>query len=120
MGVDTIQPARVVEVSGQRVKVQIGAIRLLAAANGLAGGDVALCIRAEEVTVEKGTELGENRLAGIVRSLVREGPVMRMVLDCGFPLIALAVPRSLDVREGDRVSVHVPVEAVHLVARGTG
>ena len=48
-----------------------------------------------------------NRLAGCVRSVVPEGALARIELDCGFPLVAMVTSQSaaeLALREGESVS----------------
>ncbi len=61
-----------------------------------------------------------NRLAGVIKSLSPEGPMIRIALDCGFPLHAL-VTRSarteMDLREGDPITALVKTPSVHLIAR---
>jgi len=51
-------------------------------------------------------------------SAVREGPVVRVQLDCGFPLVAVLGPPQgpgWNLREGDEVTATVRAEAVRLV-----
>src|SRR5262249_58675952 len=104
-----------------------------AGARGGAGGPAGpaavneghVCIRAEDVRLEKGADPGgaANVLPGVVRELVPEGPVVRVRLDCGFPLTAVVSPRAcrdLGLREGGRVTALVEAAAGRLVAAGEG
>jgi ABC-type molybdate transport system ATPase subunit len=79
-----------------------------------------VCIRAEDVALvtDAAPADGVNRLSGWVRTVLHEGPTVRVELDCGFPLAALVphqVWRALTVREGDRVAAQVHPQAVHLI-----
>jgi molybdate transport system ATP-binding protein len=120
VGVETVQPGRVVRVADGRATVEVGTARLVAPAAGGAT-EVHVCIRGEAVTVQPGHETGgENRLAGRVWSVVPEGPLVRVGLDCGFPLVALLPRASGDpssLREGLAVTAHVNERAVHLIPR---
>ena len=60
------------------------------------------------------------RLAGRVLRTVPQGPLVRVVVDCGFPLVALvtrASARELDLREGRSVTAAFKASAVHLMTR---
>jgi molybdopterin-binding protein len=122
VGVETICPARVVERSGGLVTVEIGTARLVAVDPGGAGVEVFACIRAESVTIERaaaGTaSSARNRLAGRIVSVIPEGPLERVMLDCGFRLMAVVTRQSGDemrLREGEAVSAVVKATAVRIV-----
>jgi molybdate transport system ATP-binding protein len=87
-------------------------------------GEGYVCIRGEDVTLEKGTiraSSARHRLSGQVRALGREGPLVRVSVDCGFALTALITYQAcleLELREGDAVTALVKASALHLVPRG--
>src|SRR5205085_2750307 len=61
-----------------------------------------------------------NHLAATVRSITREGALMRVELDCGFPLAALLTRQACEelvLRAGERVVELVKAPNVHLIAR---
>jgi molybdate transport system ATP-binding protein len=124
VGVETVEPGEVLAVEEGLATVAVGPVRLLALAQGVGPGPCYLVIRAEEVILEKspaGPSSPRNRLAGVVRELAPEGPMVRVGLDCGFPLTALVTRRAcgeLGLREGEPVTALVKAPAVHLVARG--
>jgi molybdate transport system ATP-binding protein len=120
VGVETVEPARVLDVKEDRATVTVGVARLVAAAGKLATAATHICIRAEDVCLvrEGADEEVENRLSGHVAVIVREGPVVRVIVDCGFPLVAVAGPphaRGWDLREGETVTALVRAEAVRLI-----
>jgi molybdate transport system ATP-binding protein len=124
VGVETVEPARILEVADGLATVAVGPARLVALAPGTEPGEGYVSIRAEDVTLEKGLAApssARNHLAGAVRALVREGPVVRVSLDCGFILTALVTHQAaqeLALCEGDRVTAVLKAPAVHLIPRG--
>jgi molybdate transport system ATP-binding protein len=123
VGVETVEPARVTAVADGLATVAVGPVQLVALARGITVGDCYLCVRAEDVVVEKGTPAPSsprNRLPAEVQTLSREGPMVRLGLDCGFGLTALVTHPAcleLDLRPGDRVTALVKAPAIHLVPR---
>jgi molybdate transport system ATP-binding protein len=127
VGVDTIERGTVMQVADGLATVQVGPKQLIALApssrNG--GRDVYVCIRAEDVVLEKrSADLSQssarNHLLGRIRSVDREGPMMRVDLDCGFPLKALVTHQAyqnMGLRERDEIVAVVKAPAIHLIAR---
>jgi molybdate transport system ATP-binding protein len=124
VGVDTVEPARILYVSDGLATVAVRQIQLVALAQEVIEGDVYVCIHAEDVIVERGAAAqssARNRLTGRIRTLSREGPMIRLGLDCGFPLAALVTKQAceeLDLREGTTVAALIKAPAIHLIARG--
>jgi molybdate transport system ATP-binding protein len=123
VGMMNVQPGRIVNAQDGLVTVAVGDRQLVALAPTSPAEEVYVCIRAEEVALEKGNATlasPRNRLAGIVNALIPEGPLVRVALDCGFPLHAL-VTRSacneLDLRAGATIFALVKTPSVHLIAR---
>jgi molybdate transport system ATP-binding protein len=125
VGVDTVEPARVLRVADGLATVTVGPVQLVALAETPLEGDVYVCIHAEDVIVEKGSlaaSSARNRLAGSIHTVSREGPMVRLSMDCGFPLAALVTKQAceeLNLREGERVTALVKAPAIHLVPRGS-
>jgi molybdate transport system ATP-binding protein len=123
LGVETVVPARVVRVDEGLAVLQVGSAELLAVASVPLKRDVQVCIRGEDVTIQKGAveqTSARNRLAGRIVSLTAEGPLIRAELDCGFPLVALVTKNAaaeLGLREGDAVTAVVKAPAIHVIDR---
>ncbi len=120
VGMETIEPAEVIGVADGLATVAVGEVRLIAQNSSALVKSVHVCIRAEDVSVVKCTSTagGPNRLPGFVRELSREGPLTRILVDCGFPLVALLSRQAvaeLGLREGEAITAVVQAEAVHLV-----
>ena len=81
---------------------------------------VTLCIRAENVhLVPPQPEAQRNRLRARVVDLRRSGPLWKVSLDCGFPLIAYALPqtvRAAALAAGGPVDAEIDPGAIHLLA----
>ena len=125
VGVETVVAGRVLSVTDGMATISVGNVCLSASAGLLPDEtNVFVCIRAEDVILLKGDAPAHasprNRLPGIIQSLTREGPMLRIALDCGFPLAALLTRQAcedLSLKEKDRVTALVKAPNVHLVPR---
>lgn len=129
VGVETVVPASIVSQHSGLARIEVSGQHLLAVApdtGGTLSGTAArvyACIRAEDVVLQKG-DVGsmspQNRLEATVVSLVPEGPLVRVTLDCGFPLTALVTRPACDelaLQPGDSVRALIKVPAIHLLPR---
>jgi molybdate transport system ATP-binding protein len=125
VGVETVQPGRVLEYAAGLAHVQAGRAVLTALAeDALApGDDVYACVRAEEVILvpgASGPSSARNHLSGTVTALQTEGQLLRVQLDCGFPLVALLTRQAgaeLDLHPGKPVSALIKAPQIHLIRR---
>jgi molybdate transport system ATP-binding protein len=124
VGVESVVPGEVIGASNGLLTVRAGQARLTAVDPGeMSKREVYLCIRGEEVIVEKGAssqDSARNHLAGRVTSIIPEGALVRVMLDCGVPIVALVTRQSceeLKLAEGDGVTAVIKATAVHLVPR---
>jgi molybdopterin-binding protein len=125
VGVESVVPARVVEIADGVVAVAVGAVTLHAAERDVLapGVQVYACIRAEDVALETraaGEASARNHLPARVVHITAEGPIERIALDCGFPLDAVITRRSreqLRLEPGMTVTAVVKATSVHLVPR---
>jgi molybdate transport system ATP-binding protein len=123
--VESVLPGRVLKVAEDLVTVAVGTTQITAMEHDLPSStkDVSVCIRAEDVILlrgEAGPSSPRNHLPGTVRALSREGPLMRVELDCGFPLVALLTKQAceeLALAPGQGVIALVKAPSIHLIAR---
>jgi molybdate transport system ATP-binding protein len=121
--VETIQPGRVLTTRDGLATVAVGAARLVVLAVDLPPetSEVYVCIRAEDVSLMRPGKFESsprNRLAATVRAVAREGPLVRVNLDCGFPLTALLTEparEELALCEGMELLVLIKASQVHLI-----
>jgi molybdate transport system ATP-binding protein len=118
LGVENVLPAEVVARSGGLVTIQVGAAHLDCV--GETGPRAWACIRAEEVALTRDVDRlssVRNRIPGRICALSLEGPLARVELDCGFPLVAAITAQSaadMRLQPGDAVWAIVKATAIHL------
>lgn len=122
VGVETVASGTITNVQDGLATVQVGSATLLAVAPAATStGTVHVCIRGEDVAIHKGST-GEssvrNHLPATIQSLVPEGPLVRVTLDCGFEMTALVTRpacEELQLLVGDRVTANIKAPAIHLI-----
>ena len=123
VGIETVHPARVLGAGDGLVRLQVGGAELTAVGDWPAGHEVIVSIRAEDVilveTPAEHTMLSaRNQLRGRVDSVDPGGPLLRVRVDVGFPLVA-AVTRpaveELGLRPGRPVTAILKAPSVHVI-----
>lgn len=124
LGVETVMPARVVGSSDGMLTLAIGQARIEVAEREAIPiqTEVYACIRAEDVTLEavRASASARNHLTARVVSIVPEGAIERISLDCGFALDAVVTRRSrqeLDLAVGKQVIAAIKATSIHIVCR---
>jgi molybdopterin-binding protein len=126
VGVETIVSGRVVGRAEGVTRVEIGGRTLEVAAPAEPGRNVRLAIRPEDVTLALSPERGSassarNVLAGSITRITVTDAGARIVVDCGFPLVATVTPRSLaelGLAQGMPITVMFKASAPHLIPDG--
>jgi len=121
--VETIQSGIIRETCNGLATVTVGAAQLIALADDLPTNarEVYVCIRAEDVILartDSAPSSPRNHLVATVRALAREGPLVRVNLDCGFPLTALLTRPACDelaLHAGALLVALVKAQQVHLI-----
>jgi molybdate transport system ATP-binding protein len=123
VGVESIVPARVVSVEDGLATFAVGDVQLVAVAPARLNDAVYLCIRGEDVTIQRGAPehtSARNRLPGRIVSLVSEGPTFRGELDCGFRLVAVVTKSAVEelgLHVGEQVMAVIKAPAIHVINR---
>ena len=123
VGVETILDGQVVEWTRDLALVDVAGQMVEVAQRAEPGERVRLCVRPEDVTIfpgapKPGGTREFNRLGGKVQRLMPSGPHVRVIIDCGFPLVALVTQRSVDELgfvPGSPVTAHFKATAPHLL-----
>src|SRR5712692_9367879 len=126
VGVETILDCRVVDRDGELSVLETGGQTLQVAQPAEPGEWVRLCLRPEDVTLfpgapKPGASSAFNRLGGRVQRVVPAAPHVRVIVDCGFSLVALVTQRSVEEQrlgEGAEVTAHFTTTAPHLLRHG--
>ena len=124
VGVETVVAGRVISCQPGMALVEAGRFKFEAVGEIAAGRPVYICLRPEDITlwalpVEQ-TSSVRNQLTGRLVKLTLQGPLMRVVLDCGFPLVALITRTSaneMGLATGQEIAASFKASAVHLIAR---
>ncbi|HVU86689.1 MAG TPA: molybdenum ABC transporter ATP-binding protein [Pirellulales bacterium] len=121
VGIETVVPGTIESEDAGLVTVKVADVTLTALATAGMGRNVFVCLRGEDVLVQKEAAAGtsaRNRLPARVTSRIAEGPMVRVGLDCGFSLTALITRPACDelnLQVGDRVVALIKAPAIHLV-----
>lgn len=122
VGVETLIAGTVTESRNGLTLIRIGNVDLHASSIACPGNTVSVCIRAEDVLLVRG-DLGkasvQNRLAGRVQQIWSEGPLCRVIVDCGFSLTALVSKQAvqeLALAVGDPVTCVIKATAIHVIS----
>jgi molybdate transport system ATP-binding protein len=123
VGVDAVVLGRITAMDEGLATIAAHGQEVKAHVHGAVGGEVALCIRAEDVVVarrEAADLSAMNRWRAVVRSETADGPFVRVVLDCGFRLASLVTRdawRRLALRPGDEAWAIVKAASITALPR---
>ncbi|MBI2205589.1 MAG: ABC transporter ATP-binding protein [Candidatus Rokubacteria bacterium] len=124
VGVETIVAGEVVGEAGGVTIVGVAGRTIEVAGAATRGAHVRVCIRPEDVTLAQPAEhaarsSARNHLAGTITTITPAAGHVRIVVDCGFPLVAAVTSRSvteLGLRPGARVVAIFKASAAHLLS----
>ena len=99
VGIETALEGRVRESRDGLATVEVSGVMLHALAGEDMGANVFVCIRAEDVVLARdgaGTTSARNHVRGRVTEIASMGALVRIVLDCGFPLSAVVTRSAVE------------------------
>ena len=123
VGVETLHPGQITSVNEGLATVSVNHATLTALAPPTASREVFVCIRGEDVILQRDAAVASsvrNRLSARIVELRTEGALVRVELDAGFPLFALITRPAcaeLALRNGESVVALIKTPAIHLVPR---
>jgi len=125
VGVETVIPGQVITTHEGQVTAEAGGIGLQALGEAAPGRSVLLCLRLEDITLWSHDShvlrsSARNLLKGNIRRITPQGPLARVVVDCGFTLVALVTRASVQempLKEEMQITVTFKASAVHLIPR---
>jgi molybdate transport system ATP-binding protein len=124
VGMENVLPAVVSRREDGLAVVTAGPLELTAVDPGGLKHLAFACIRSEEIVLEDAVGAptsARNLLRGVVTGRAEEGPLVRVRLDCGVPLVALvtrASAEALQLVPGRRAAALVKAPSIRLVPRG--
>lgn len=126
LAVESIQPGKLLEKNAGLLKVAVGEAVIFAMETEelqAAAREVFVCIRAEDVVLLKSAGPAgspRNHLSATIKTIRREGWLMRVELDAGFRLTALVTTQAgeeMALKPGGTVLAMVKAQNVHLIQR---
>lgn len=123
VGTETILPGEIGACAQGNVTVMVHGKTIEAVGEGRLGQKVYCCVRPENVTVFRSASektSARNSFEARVVDVVRQDYVNKVILDCGFPLVAyVTIPscEELGIARGAVVVASFKATAVHLIRR---
>ncbi|HSB07598.1 MAG TPA: ABC transporter ATP-binding protein [Thermodesulfobacteriota bacterium] len=124
VGVETILTGRVIKNEGGTFVALIEGREIEAVGETRSGEAVILCIRPENVTLStnpsRETTSARNVFPGKIDKIVSLGLYQKVLLDCGFPMVAYVTNHSLEnlsLREGKEVTASFKATAIHVIKK---
>jgi tungstate transport system ATP-binding protein len=125
VGVENLLWGRVAAADDGLLSVETGRLCIRVPGEMTVGRRVLVCVRPEDVVLRPGAappvrDSALNHFAGRVADLVPVGTQVRVLADCGVPVIALVTRHSvqeLPLAPGSPVTVSFKASAVHLIER---
>ena len=124
VGVETVIAGQVSACHDGQVVVQADGLNLEAVGDLALGKSVLFCLRPEDITLSipahTGLTSARNHLAGRISRINPSGPLVRVVVDCGLPVVSLVTRGSANEMKliiGMPVIASFKATAVHLIPR---
>jgi tungstate transport system ATP-binding protein len=124
VGVETVISGRVTASQNGQLIVEADGLHLEAVGDVPTGTQVLFCLRPEDITLSHsdGTTVSSarNHLSGRIVRMTPSGPLVRVVVDCGLPVVALITRGSaneMKLIEGQPITATFKATAVHLIPR---
>jgi tungstate transport system ATP-binding protein len=122
VGVENILSGVVVKNEGNLITIDINGKALQAIAEFSAGDKIYALVRPEDIilTVSRDASSARNAFAGQVTEVVSQGPLSKVRIDCGFPLLVLVTRRSADemgLTTGSSVFANFKATAIRTISR---
>ena len=122
IGIENIIDGVIIASEEGLATIDAGGKVIAAVSDYSAGEEVCACVRAEDITLalSSASSSARNSFIGKITRLVPAGPLARVEIDCGFPLITLVTKRSaeeLDLEKGKQVYATFKATGVHVIKR---
>lgn len=122
VGMENIIDGVITACEGEMAVIDVNGSVIEAVSDCDIGDKVSVCMRPEDITLAltKLSSSARNSLAGQVTWSVSAGPLCRVEVDCGFPLVALVTRRSaeeLGLEKGTRVYATFKAVSIHVIKR---
>ena len=125
VGVETVISGKISAMNEGQLIITADGLKLEAVGEGHLGQEVLFCLRPEDITLWPAqsaapSSSARNRISGRVQRLTPNGPLVRVVVDCGFMVVALvtrASAQELAITVGMQVEATFKATAAHIIPR---
>ncbi len=122
VGMENIIDGVVTSNVGEMATIDINGRVIEAVTDFDVGVEVSVCMRPEDITValSRISSSARNSMAGNITWTVSTGPLCRVEIDCGFPLVALVTRRSAEemrLKKGTQVFANFKAVSIHVLRR---
>jgi len=122
VGIENMLPGTVIEREDNLLTIDIRGSHIQAVSDHLITDHVYVLIRPEDITfsLSRNVTSARNLLHGTITRLTLLGPLMRLEIDCGFPLFGLLTRSSasdLGLEIGKEIYANFKVTATHVIIR---
>jgi tungstate transport system ATP-binding protein len=123
VGMENILNGTVLNCRDGLLAISVLGRELFAAGRAQSGEEVHCCLRPENIAVtarDPGLSGNRNVFAGQITHIYSNGPFLRLILDCGFPLIAFVtreVFADLELTEGKKIHASFQPSAIHVIEK---
>jgi tungstate transport system ATP-binding protein len=122
VGVENILKGTIINKDDNLVTIQVNSSTLQAISDYEIGEMVYALIRPEDITftLVKDKTSARNVFEGKITKIALVGPLVRIEVDCGFPLLGVITKRSaeeLGLKVGGRIHASSKATAVHVIKR---
>jgi tungstate transport system ATP-binding protein len=122
VGLETTVRGQIRSADDGVLSVRVGDHNLDAIGDLAVGRNVLFCVRPDDVTLWADDELpassARNRLSGSIAKISPRGPLVQVVVDCGFPmrvLITRSSAQEMELEPGKKVVLTFKASVVHLI-----
>ncbi len=124
VGVETIIPGVVTSLKEGLATVKVNGYTVEVVGESQINQPVFVCLRPEDITILTNTEIlvtsARNHIFGQIISMTPQGPLERIIIDCGFPLVALITRTSANEMKlsiGQKIQASFKASTAHLINR---
>ena len=122
VGVENIIDGTIVSSEDRVVTIDSKGRFIEAISDYATGEEVCACVRPEDITLalSQVSSSARNSFAGEIAWVVSMGPLTRIEVDCGFPLVVLVTKRSaeeMDLARGKKIYATFKATGVHVIKR---
>jgi len=122
VGVENIIDGVIASSQDKVIAISVGDNVIEAISGYPEGTEISACIRPEDIMLARSeiSSSARNSFIGEITRIVEHGPLTRVEIDCGFPLVALITKRSageLGLEKGKQVYATFKATGVHVLKK---